>query len=424
VAPRIDAKSRRNVHPADARPSGDVSARATSEPAEARQANAVKPSTGETIDDRYRDGQVAAELPPTIVPSTAQPAASGKSPLRTLMGHLTEAKREIHHLESHLPDADGWETRSNLDRNIGALDVDTRDYNAIEAGVDEIHHKTGDVFRWHGERQGDAVSTRSEVEHLGNGVAPAPDDRPLRERAASFASENVETSATLFAKERQTQWYSVWERDRTHHAMRSGGGYELHALAVQGRAGVALSADPKEGTLNVGVQAAGNVDLIGGSGLAKLGAGSTIRGSLYARGEAHVGARAEAGVGLEVKPRDAAISVVAGGEVFAGAEVRGSIGYHNRYAGVEVELRAQYGAGVVARGQFGAANGRLQAQADLGACVGLGGRVKVKVNVNLAAVYRDSKHALKTAAGHVAKAAAEVRQALASGWERSRDWFA
>ena len=64
---------------------------------------------------------------------------------------------------------------------------------------------------------------------------------------------------------------------------------------------------------------------------------------------------------------------------------------------------------MAARAEVGLDKGNLKVKADLGACVGLGGRVTVNINVNVGAMYQDSK--------------AAVSNAVSSGWNTVKSWF-
>ena len=242
-------------------------------------------------------------------------------------------------------------------------------------------------------------------------------------RAGEWAERNVEANAVLYSKEVATGWQGAVTHDRRMTKDETGAGYEAHALAAQGKAGVAASVNLKEGKLQAGGLIEGQADLVGVSGRAQVGSVGSKAGALYAQGEAHVGARAGIGGGVEIDPRHGTAKVAVGAEAFAGAEVRGSAGYQNKYFGASVEARGLAGIGGVARAEVGMDHGTFKVKADLGACVGLGGRVRVDVQVNVAAIYQDGKAAVKEAAGYVKDKAGQVGSAMASGWNRVKSWF-
>ena len=97
--------------------------------------------------------------------------------------------------------------------------------------------------------------------------------------------------------------------------------------------------------------------------------------------------------------------------VLRSARINGDVHYDalTIEQGAEVEGRAQAGAGVAARAEIGMDRGVFRAKADLGACLGVGGRVTVNINVNVGAMYQDSK--------------AAVGNAISSGWNTVRSWF-
>ena len=75
--------------------------------------------------------------------------------------------------------------------------------------------------------------------------------------------------------------------------------------------------------------------------------------------------------------------VAPGQEEFSGAEITGTAGYEGRYAGVPVEAPGQAGTGTVV---IGIEHGALKTPADPGACVGLGGKLKLDVNVDVTSI--------------------------------------
>lgn len=280
---------------------------------------------------------------------------------------------------------------------------------------------------------GEESSRTTRLNQRGNGPVTAEtstDHRPGRSRAGEavhrageWAERNVDANVVLYSKEVATGWRGAAVHDRRMTKDETGAGYEAHALAAQGKAGVAASVNLKEGKLQVGGLLEGQADLVGVSGRAQVGSVGSRAGAAYAQGEAHIGARVGVGGGVEIDPRHGTAKVAVGAEAFAGAEVRGSAGYQNKYFGASVEARGLAGIGGVARAEVGMDRGTFKVKADLGACVGLGGRVRVDVQVNVVAIYQDGKAAVKEAAGYVKDKAGQVGSAVASGWNRVKSWF-
>jgi hypothetical protein len=213
------------------------------------------------------------------------------------------------------------------------------------------------------------------------------------DKAKDFLRNNSDVTATLGAVEKKGT-VGVWKAEKKLEGTDTGAGGEVHALTVEGHARAAATVDLKTGNVNLGAQAGFQADLVGASGKAQLGNSMSVKGQVYAQGEAHVGARGEVGAGVTFDPRSGTAKVAVGAEGFAGAEVKGSVGYQNKYFGGEVEASGQAGIGGAARAEVGFENGKFKMKADLGACVGLGGRVKVNVNVNVGAIVKDGKEAV------------------------------
>ncbi len=181
----------------------------------------------------------------------------------------------------------------------------------------------------------------------------------------------------------------VTSNDTRHTADETGAGGEYHALAAQGSVDGAATVDFKAGNVNVGINATGQADLVGASGRAQLGSTSSVAGGGFVEGEAHIGARADVGAGVRFNPAQGEVGARVGAEGFVGAEVRGSVGYENRYGGASVTGRGQAGLGGAASAELSYSGGKLRARADLGAAVGLGGRVTVDLNVNVGNIVSD-----------------------------------
>jgi hypothetical protein len=241
-----------------------------------------------------------------------------------------------------------------------------------------------------------------------------------RTRSADMVRANTEATANIAAVETRSDWKGAVAKKSASIGDGTGAEGEFHALAVQGSASAAAGANLKEGKVAAGAQAGAAVDLIGASGKAQLGKASSVKGQVYVKGEAHVGAKAAVGAGVDIDPRNGTAKATVGGEAFAGAEIKGNAGYQNRYFGAEVEARGQAGAGVAAKAEIGFEKGKFKAKADIGACVGLGGRVSVNINVDVKAIYQDTKATVSNAAS---SAYSGAKSALSSGWAKATSWF-
>ena len=253
-------------------------------------------------------------------------------------------------------------------------------------------------------RTGQSVSENTRVSQGSNGrlrgsTETDEEEEGIERRPADSVNATGRLFETTLAGD--NQYHGVATVDHRMTRDETGAGYEAHALAAQGKVDAGGTVNLKSGEVNVGVNAQGRADLVGASGRAQVGSTSTTAGAGFVEGEAHVGARGEAGAGVGVDLSRGEVQARIGGEVFAGAEVRGTAGYENRYGGVSVTARGQAGIGGAAGAEVSLKDGNLRAHADLGAAVGLGGRVTVDVNVNLGNVASDAWEGVKDGAGAV-----------------------
>jgi hypothetical protein len=243
---------------------------------------------------------------------------------------------------------------------------------------------------------------------------PGDDAAAMRRRL----TESARATATVVSAGTESGWRGVRGSDQAERPDRTGGSGEWHALAGRAGASAMAGANLRQGRVSAQAGAEVAADVVGGSVEGQWGRAGSLQGAL-------VGDRAGANGGLDIDPRRGTATLGVGAEAFAGAEVSGSVAYQNRYAGVGVEARGQAGAGVAAHAELGLTQGRLRARADLGACLGLGGRVTVNVDVNVGAIYQDSKDAVagaaRAAGGALQDGAHRVGSTLASAWHSFRN---
>lgn len=218
------------------------------------------------------------------------------------------------------------------------------------------------------------------------------------------APSNVSASGMLFDQTLagSSQFQGVHSNDQRLREDRTGAGFETHALAGQARFGTGGTVDLRNGDVNVGVNGIARADLVGASARAQVGTTTTMAGAGFVEGAGHVGARAQGGAGVSVNLSQGQATARVGVEGFAGAEVRASAGYENRYGGVAVTARGQAGIGGAAQAEASIRNGTVRVRADLGAAVGLGGRVTVDVGVNVGAIASDAMSAAGQAFNYAA----------------------
>lgn len=239
------------------------------------------------------------------------------------------------------------------------------------------------------------------------------DDMSAMDRFMEANGPNAVTATGVIAQTRiagDDNWHGVATADHRHTEDRTGGGYEAHALAYRANADAAATVDLTNGEVNVGIGGVVQADLVGASTSGQIGTRDSVVGAGYGEAEAHIGARAEGGASVVVSPNN--VGVRAGGEAFVGAEVKGTVGYENRYVGASVTGRGQAGAGVAAGIDVGYRNGVVGFQADFGAAVGLGGRLTVDVNVNVGAIAEDAGKAISNAADTVREGASRAWSAI------------
>lgn len=244
----------------------------------------------------------------------------------------------------------------------------------------------------------------------------------LRDRVGGFARNNTSATGVLGG--------ARLSGDRTNYSFvegvggkvggdltedRTGAAASAHALGVTHEANAGAIVNLKSGDASVLAAALGRADLVGASGRAQVGTTTKAAGAAFVEGEAHVGARGQALAGVTVNLKKGSVRVGGGAEAFVGAEVRGTVGYENRYGGVAVTGRGQIGAGASANASFSYQNGSITARADLGAAFGLGGRVTVDLNANVGALASDVAKGAQAVANNVAERARAVGS-LVSGW--------
>jgi len=309
-------------------------------------------------------------------------------------------------------------TRENRER--GAVLLNGQD-NSAQQRMAQIDRKLEGFRGSSGRFKPENPTEQREIRNLQAERAQLQNQQRVKERnptadagehnSHAHRGPHVDANANFAAIEKKTAWHGAVTAgsDPTMMKDKTGAAGEVHVLAARGQAGAAAGMNLKTGQLHAGAQAGVELDVIGASGRAQVGSANTAAGQGYVRGTANVGANASAGGAVTIDPRNLTAKVGVGGEAFAGAQVKGAVGYQNRYVGAEVEGRAQAGAGVAARAEVGFERGVFKAKADLGACLGVGGRVTVNINVNVGAMYQDSK--------------AAVSNAVSSGWNTVKSWF-
>jgi hypothetical protein len=240
-------------------------------------------------------------------------------------------------------------------------------------------------------------------------------ERTAKEKAGDFAKNNTSATAVLGETKvgDRNKFHGVATVDKRMTQDKTGAGYQAQALAVAGEAGAGATADLKNGQVHVGANAIGRADLVGVAGRAQVGSTKSVAGAGFVEGEAHIGARAQGNIGATLDARNGTAKVGAGVEGFAGGEIRGTGGFENRYGGLSVTARGQAGIGGAAGVEGGLDKGRVKGRADLGATLGLGGRVTVDANVNVQNVVKDAA----TVAPYVAPAA---YQAARTGYQAGK----
>lgn len=187
------------------------------------------------------------------------------------------------------------------------------------------------------------------------------------------------------------------------------------------------------------VGARGRAELVGAEGQVSAAYGNdVIQGKTTLRGEAWVGAEAgvKAHVGLSKHGFDAQVGV----DAFAGAKIRGAIKQDIGVAGERlgsVGARAEgwAGVGVTAKGYANVGkdeNGEYHVKfgGKVGAALGLGGCVRLDIDVNVTGVVNVAKKVggavadgAKAVGGAVADGAKAVGNAVSNGWNAVKSIF-
>jgi len=312
--------------------------------------------------------------------------------------------------------------------------VQTRDATATNRAGQSVQSTSENASitdRRTGERLQD--NQRVAVDSTGRTTANATETHtaPQTTRERAGQALNNATNVGAVAETRlagDDNWHGVGAVGSNPRSMANatGAAGEAHVLAVQANANAGATANLRSGEVRAGVNGTVRADLVGASGRAQVGTTTNVAGAAFAEGEANVGARAGGNAGVAVDLRRGTANLGAGVDGFAGAEVRGSVGYENRYAGVGVTGRGQAGIGGAAGASAGITNGRIHARADLGATVGLGGRVTIDVNVNAAAIAQDGYQVARSAvngAAYVAQTYNPVAVGSRLGDRVGRWWY-
>jgi hypothetical protein len=315
------------------------------------------------------------------------------------------------------------QTTSNTDASGETVTNSNREGSATNAAGDRVDSlsETNTVSNSNGESisETDRVSEGSDgSERTAQTQAETnADERSATQRTADAIAANTEAHAVIGETVGSRQDYvGVATVDNRMTTDATGAGGEAHVLAVAGEAGYGASADLRNGDVQAGASVHGRADLVGASGRAQLGSTNTAAGAGFVEGEARVGARVDAGAGGTLSLSRGEASLNAGVSGFAGAEVSATGGYENRWGGVSATARGQAGIGGTAQAELGYRDGNLRARVDLGAAVGLGGRVGIDVNVNVRNIASDAYSAGRSAVRGVGNAARSVGNWVSSWW--------
>jgi hypothetical protein len=154
---------------------------------------------------------------------------------------------------------------------------------------------------------------------------------------------------------------------------------DVAGLHVEGRALVAQgSAQGNYRVSGQGVEASGNVraGMLLGEATAR-GADGNVTGTLTA------GATASMAGTLNINPSTGQYQAGVNIDNFAGVRAEGSLRVGTDAASVTGRFAAQAGVGLTARLEGGLTGNRLRGRAELGAALGIGGRLGVSVDVNV-----------------------------------------
>lgn len=335
-------------------------------------------------------------------------------------------------------------TQTDVTNENGATTTQTRRDATVRGRNGSTMTSTEDNTTVRDNATGQSVTTRDRVTERNGGLSGTSGTEETRgSRAREMArrvGEHTEANAqvTFVEATRQDRLAGVNLGSDPRQLRETGAGLDVSVGRLEMKGGVGATANLRTGQVNVGASGSIQADAINIAGRAQVGRSDSVAGAGYVQGEARIGANASGGVGVQVDPRRGTAVVRAGVEGFAGAEATGRVGYENRYFGAAVEGKAQAGIGGAAAASIGLENGNFRMRADLGACVGLGARVKVDINVNVGAIAQDvanSRVGRAVASGaqavastavavgtSVANGARAVGGAVSSGWSSFRSW--
>ncbi len=169
----------------------------------------------------------------------------------------------------------------------------------------------------------------------------------------------------------------------------SGSFNKLGGLA-QGQGRITLGEAYVKANGQVGIQdgafkATGNAQasatLLAAEGSVRFGKGDY---TLDAKGEAYVGARANASGELTIDPKNGIYAAKIGGEAFAGARIGGEANLNlGQFGGAGVRAEAWAGIGASFKAEAGFKDGRFKARVDIGAALGVGFKIGFNVDINV-----------------------------------------
>jgi hypothetical protein len=135
------------------------------------------------------------------------------------------------------------------------------------------------------------------------------------------------------------------------------------------------------GALKATGSAQASATLLAAEGSVRFGKGDY---TLDAKGEAYVGARANASGELTIDPAKGIYAAKIGGEAFAGARIGGEANLNlGQFGGAGVRAEAWAGIGASFKAEAGFKDGRFKARLDIGAALGVGFKLGFNIDINV-----------------------------------------
>lgn len=253
----------------------------------------------------------------------------------------------------------------------------------------------------------------------------------------------MSATATIAAKELYNDRATAWKAgDLKGEGIKLGASGkatgEIRAGHVEAKAVAAFGLDMKSKGLKADISGRAAAEVVGAEGKITSGVyGGTIAGETSVTGKAFVGAEATGNATLSIGKGNANIS--AGVDAFAGAkasvEVNQSGFIGDNYIGsVGAKGEVYAGVGVKAKGTLGYTDGRLKAEVELGAALGVGAGIKLNVNVDVKGTVNAVKdgvnagvemagQAYDVVANKASAAKASISNAASSAWNSVTSWW-